>query len=116
MKNILKSILFIAFTGVLLSSACKEASGHSTDNPVVLGEDYELAVIKDMAGDDGCGFLVSIAKVNQEQLFVPVELDDEFKVDGLRVRVKYHTSRIKQEGCLQAQPIVIDDIVKIERK
>ena len=47
------------------------------------------------------------------QLYTPIEMDKQFKEDGLKVKIKFHTSRIQQEGCFDAQPIVIEEIEKI---
>jgi len=113
MSRIFRSIVFVAFSGVLLSSACKEQCGFSKDKIDAIGTNFELATIEDHKGEDGCGFLIAIDRGDQKQLFIPVEMDAEFEIDGLSVKIKFHTSRIKQDGCFDAQPIVIDAIEKI---
>ena len=113
MSKVLKSIVFIAFSGFLLSSACKEQCGFSKSQIDAIGTNFELATIVDHKGKDGCGFLVVIDRGDQKQLFIPVEMDAEFEKDGLSVKIKFHLSRIKQDGCFDAQPIVIDAIEKI---
>ena len=113
MSRILKSIVFIAFSGVLLSSACKEQCGFSKSHIDAIGTNFELATIEDHKGEDGCGFLVAIDRGDEKQIFIPVEMDAEFEKAGLSVKIKFHTSRIKQNGCFDAQPIVIDIIEKI---
>jgi len=114
MSRVFRSIVLIAFTGILLSSACREQCGFSKHSVTKIGTNFELATIEDHKGEDGCGFLVAIDRGDQKQLFIPVEMDAEFEIDGLSVKIKFHTSRIKQDGCFDAQPIVIDAIAKIE--
>ena len=113
MYGVLKSIVFLFLSGVLMSSACKEQSGFSTESVVPIGTNFELATIEDHKGEDGCGFVVAIDRGDRKQLFIPVEMNAEFEVDGLRVKIKFHLSRVKQDGCFDAQPIVIDAIERI---
>ena len=113
MSRILRSIVFIVFSGFLLSSACKEQCGFSKGESDAAGTNFELATIEDHKGEEGCGFLVAIDRGDQKQLYLPVEMDGDFEIDGLKVKIKFHLSRIKQVGCFDAQPIVIDAIEKI---
>ena len=113
MRNILKFLMLVAFSSALLSSACKEMAGHSTDDIIEVGEGFEVATIVYKKGVDGCQFLVTVGKGKDLQLYTPIEMDKQFKEDGLKVKIKFHTSRIQQEGCFDAQPIVIEEIEKI---
>ena len=69
------------------------------------------AIVLDKSSQEGCGFVLQ--KTNKDgtiQLLEPLTLDDNFKVDGLSVEVRYTLSRRQSLCSLSSVPITIDEI------
>jgi hypothetical protein len=109
MNKILKKIAFVVLAGILLSSSCREIDG----TEVVVNDNSEFiqGTITEKHSEGDCGFLIATAvDGDRTQYYFPVELGNEFKVEGMKVEMKFHTSRIQQTTCLNAQPIIIDEM------
>jgi hypothetical protein len=68
-----------------------------------------IATISDARAKDGCAWVLVIQNENGPQYLEPVELADAFKVNGKKVILTYHNSRIASH-CDNSTPIVIDII------
>lgn len=69
------------------------------------------AIVLDKSSKEGCDFLLQ--KTNDDgstQLLEPLTLEDKFKVDGLKVEVRYTLSRRQSLCSLSSIPITIDEI------
>ena len=60
--------------------------------------------------DEGCDVLLEIQENDKKVLLLPIELADQFKVEGLELLITFHSSRIMQSTCQIGRPIVIDQI------
>lgn len=99
-------------TVVLSSSSCEEAAQSDT-TPVeeeLSGETGISAIVTSEYADEGCTFLLQIEEEREKVLLMPIELDEEFKKDGLKVSIQFHFSRVMQSECQKGRPIVIDSI------
>lgn len=78
-----------------------------TDN-----QDHAIfGVVRDFTKTQGCGFLLEIEDENGKRLLEPLELADEFKVDGLDVLLQFTPSK-RASTCTQAMPVTLDFIEK----
>lgn len=103
-------------TILLLASACKEVAGViADDSPAVetkIEEGYLKAFATNQYGDEGCGWVLYSEEVG---LLMPIDLEEKYKQEGLEMLVKYRPSRVQQETCFNAKPILIDEILLIEK-
>ena len=111
MKKALKFILIVVVTGTILSASCKEVGDQTPDETVATSEGFIDATITGKYSGEGCGFIVAVEDGKETLLYDPIVLDEAYKKEGLKVKIKFHTSRIKQETCLIATPIIIDEIM-----
>lgn len=68
--------------------------------------------ITDDYANDGCAILIDTPKSG---MFMPLELNDKFKIDGLKVRIIYQLARNPgTSDCSKGQPILLEKIQAIE--
>lgn len=60
----------------------------------------------------GCGYLISIEEGNIPELINPVNLPDEFKVNGIEVRFRYQHAE-DNGACDMARPVILEKIKKL---
>jgi hypothetical protein len=113
MKNLL--IIALAF-GVFACGSTKESTTDqikSETKPVeTVTEQVDLittGIVKDMRKTDGCDFVIAVTIDGNETLLEPLELDEQFKVDGKTVKLIYAPSR-RQSKCKGTMPIMIEKI------
>lgn len=113
MKNII--VVFLSLVFVSACGSSKEvAKEESTNSGLMVKKDYHsegytwVVVTKEHSEDD-CGFLLKNKDSEELQLFIPIEWKGPTEAEGEEFWIKYNTSRIKQEGCFNATPIVITD-------
>ncbi|HQV37840.1 MAG: hypothetical protein IPO60_04165 [Flavobacteriales bacterium] len=70
-----------------------------------------IGVIHQATTKDGCPWTIQIKEV--EYLLDPTDLEEEFMVDGLRVRFDYLPLRMKNR-CKEANPIRVLSMVKMK--
>lgn len=108
----LNNIIIAGFAFVLgvmtMSSSCEE----DAEKVAEMNGGIKATVTTDYV-NDGCEVLLEAKVDGEDKLFMPIELADEFKVDGKIVMMKYTVSRIQQTDCLKGQPIVIDEIIAV---
>jgi hypothetical protein len=95
---------------VLSSSSCQQVVESNPEKEEVSETTGTLAVVTTEFSDEGCPFLLEIEENGKKVLLMPIELDEEFKKDGLRVSIEFHFSRIMQSECQKGRPIVLDSI------
>jgi hypothetical protein len=93
-----------------VSTATNEATNEMKSNAERLSEaGFEEMTVIDMKQEDGCGFILK--STTNKQIYNPIEwIEEEIKVNGNVVWVKYRTSKITQTTCLKSTPIIIDEI------
>jgi hypothetical protein len=115
-----KIILFITVAASFLFS-CGSGKEASTADPLtpeaddVAIEEPDIAifgVVRDFSKTEGCGFLIEINDETGSRLIEPLELGDEFKVDGLDVLLKFTPSRRSSTCSKASMPVTLDFIEK----
>lgn len=62
---------------------------------------------------DGCKALLLTRNEPSERTLMPVTLDADLQIEGLRVAVKFRYVRIMQGECKMGQPIAIESIRRL---
>lgn len=118
MQRFLKTLSFISCTILLLSASCRNVTDENNVETSGSNENgFIEAVVTQSFSEEGCEYLIAPTQngelMNDENgnviLYMPIELDEAFRKNG-PVEIKFHLSRIKQEGCFHAKPIIIDEI------
>ncbi|MCH2225706.1 MAG: hypothetical protein MK066_13120 [Crocinitomicaceae bacterium] len=118
MKKFITTTVGLMVALLLVSASCKNS--RNADVPDTSNSSAMLTVSENMVRatvtteyvKEGCEVLLKISVDGEEQLFMPISLEDEFKVDGLNVMVEYTLSRIMQKECLKGAPISVTKIMK----
>jgi hypothetical protein len=113
MSRVLLAGIVLAGSVFLMSASCKEVSDTVVDEPItnVPGDNVNGVVTLQFA-EEGCAVLIEAKVDGKKEYFIPVDLLDEFKVEGMKIVMTYHASRINQGSCLKGHPIIIDSIEK----
>ncbi len=110
MKNLtilkIASLIFLTTTAII---ACTKSDGQ---NAVVISD----AIIYNTGSIavDGCGWTLKAA--TNDSTYSPINLDDQYKVNNLKVKVRFHSMKTKLTcglGATQLREITIDNIVRI---
>lgn len=73
-------------------------------------EDEYVGIITNEFEKDGCPWLIVYNDGVEDKYLIPVQLDDAFKKNGLKVEFEFHYSRIAQGDCQMGQPAVLEEI------
>jgi hypothetical protein len=108
-KSTLFKIVSMVTLVVITNVACTKSDG---ENAVVISEAiiYNTGAI----AADGCGWTLKAAA--NDSTYSPKNLDDQYKVNNLKVKVRFHPMRTKLTcglGATQLREITIDNIVRI---
>jgi hypothetical protein len=108
-KSTIFKIATVFTTAIITVVACTKSD---SQNAVVISE----AIIYNTGSiaADGCGWTLK-ATVN-DSTYSPQNLDDQYKVNNLKVKVRFHPMRTKLTcglGAVQLREITIDNIVRI---
>ncbi len=99
--------LFLAFSALfLMSNSCEDDAVE-----VAKLNGGVKATVTTAYSNEGCPYLMEVDGESGKELLMPINLDNQFKVNGTVVLMKYTVSRIQQTDCLKGMPIVIDEIV-----
>lgn len=101
--QIVYSLIVLIFT----SCATNNRVG-STDQLDDIPADAVLGTVTTQYADKGCNLLIQLKE--DSSFLRPIELDQNYQVDGMEIWIKYHVSRASNAGCDIAIPIVIDTI------
>lgn len=121
MKKFITTALGLITALLLVSVSCKNAGitdvSDAPDVPtppstLTVGENMIKATVTTEYMKEGCEVLLKMTIDGNEQLFMPISLEDEFKVNGLEVMVEYTLSRIMQKDCLKGPPVNVTKIMK----
>lgn len=107
-STLLKKFSIITLV-VITAIACSKSNG---ENSVLITE----AIIYNTGpvAADGCGWTLK-ATVNNST-YSPINLDDQYKVNNLKVKVRFHPMKTKLTcglGAAQLREITIDNIIRI---
>ena len=110
----MKKILMIIFlAGIVACGETKEIVEESVNETTVevTEEAVDEAMLEGLVkADTDCGFIIQVKIDDKIVKLEPLELADEFKEDGLAVKLIYTASR-RPSKCL-GMPIVIEKIIK----
>jgi len=67
-------------------------------------------VVTQEASPQGAYWLLRYEDAEGRHLLLPIDLADEYKVDGLKVVFKYHLSRVQQRPDQAGQPCVVEEM------
>ena len=98
--------------GVLLfgASSCEDQAKNDSSHEISTIENGFNAIVTTRFADDGCEVLLEIEENGEKVLLLPIQLDDQYKVNGLEVIISFHSSRVMQSNCQIGRPIVIEKI------
>lgn len=108
----------LALFAFLLVAACAQhkelpvEAEKKEGNPSTLVSDKNgtIGVIQQATTKEGCPYTIRIKELSY--LLDPINLSDEFKVDGLRVRFDYRPLR-RANRCKEANPVEVVSMVKM---
>ena len=61
--------------------------------------------------DTGCPLYIDAVAAEQEVKLYPVNLEDKFKNEGMKLKFKYQPSKIQQpDSCPDAMPVTLSDV------
>jgi hypothetical protein len=109
-----KHLILVLSLGLLISCASTKANqleenGLNTSEPMGVE-----GIITNNYREQGCAFLFEFTDPEgNERLVRPLQLDEEFKKDGLKVRIDFRMSRASNDGCDLAHPVIVESIEKI---
>lgn len=109
-------LVLAGLIGLFLFGACAQSkeTSNAENSGVMIKKDWHeegftwVQVTKEYSEGD-CGYLLKNKDNEELELFIPVEWKGGREVDGEEFWIKYTPSRIRQETCLNAQPIVITE-------
>jgi len=115
MRNATFLILLVA---IFAFSSCKsnldetKISSTPDEKSMDQANGFTEALVSLKYVEQGCNVVLVMTIDNIETLYRPLSLEDDYKVDGLKVKVNYTLSRAPQGDCLIANPVVINKIEK----
>lgn len=108
-------LFFVLSFGLLIS--CASSRNHALEEGNLSRPDFKLGfegVITNDYRDQGCAFLFEFEDdQGVKQIVRPMELTEEFKVDGLKVQLSFRMSRAMNGLCDLAHPVIVESIEKI---
>lgn len=105
-----KTIIGFGILFVLLSASCGETKAVQTEEKEKEEITGVIATVTTDYASEGCAALLEIEEDGEMVLLWPIELEDRFKVDGKKVQIVFHSSRIAQTDCQKGRPVVIETI------
>lgn len=106
--------IFCACLVLLSSASCEDVAVSEPSNEVKVEEVGTRALVTTEYADEGCNVLLEIEEEGQKVLLMPIELEDQFKVNGTEVLIEFHSSRIMQSECQKGRPIVIETVKLVD--
>ena len=93
----------------LLQLGCT-ASKPTTKLKPELEEGEYIGTVTNQFEQQGCEWLIQFNDGVEDKYLIPVQLEEEFKKNGLKVVFSFHYSRISQGDCQMGQPAVLEEI------
>lgn len=110
MSKVISTGFILVISVLLMSASCRNSNGGEAETVESTIEGGVDGVVTMKYSGSGCALLISVDKDGNEVFYIPVELDEKFKSEGMKVSMTFHVSRINQGSCLVGTPIVIDKI------
>jgi hypothetical protein len=104
-------MIFISALFFLLAMGC--ASNKPSVKPEAeLKEGKYVGVVTNEFVLKGCSWLIKYNDGTDYKYLIPVQLEEQFKKNGLEIELSFHLSRISQGKCQIGQPAVLESIEK----
>ena len=114
MKAILKIVVTCFGLIAVSASSCDEQIEKPSRMETAQIERDTHATVTTKFVDDGCEVLLEIIENGKNVMLMPINIEDQYKVDGLKVIIQFHSSRIMQATCQIGRPIVIEKIYLVD--
>ena len=95
---------------LFVASSCEDQVKTETKDEISDLESETRAIVTTKFLEDGCEILLEIQENGEKAMLLPVDLEDEYKVDGIELLITFHFSRIMQSECQIGRPIVIENV------
>lgn len=107
-----QTLLVLCLGGLLSCATVKN------DTAITQVQEEEFPFVEGVITNDyreqGCDFLFEFTDREGHKMLVrPIELDEKYQKDGLKVRMRFRMSRIQNGGCDLAHPVIIEEIERI---
>lgn len=102
--------IFAALSVALMSASCKETRSPEVGESISSIAGGVDGVVTLKYAKDGCDVLIAVSENGSDKFYIPVELDERYKLEGKKISFTFHSSRINQGNCLMGSPIIIDSI------
>lgn len=96
-------------------SACSEINDSRSTDEIQTDETGIVAIVNLQFQDDGCEVLLEIEENGNKVLLMPIQIEDEFKIQGEELEIVFHASRIMQSKCQIGRPIVLESIKFVDK-
>ncbi|MFK7786379.1 MAG: hypothetical protein AB8B56_14765 [Crocinitomicaceae bacterium] len=110
----MRLFILLITLAVLSSSSCEDTMQTNTSKEETQEASGTPAIVTTKFADEGCAVLLEMEEEGQKVLLMPIELEEKFKKDGLKVSIEFTFSRIMQSECQKGRPIVIQSIKFVE--
>lgn len=110
MKSVLR--IFLCCFGAILfvTFSCEDQSKVDSNKGNSSQNEGTLAIVTTKFLEDGCEVLLEIQENGKKVMLLPIDLEDQYKVDGIQLLITFHASRIMQSICQIGRPIVIEKV------
>ncbi len=108
--NWTKAVIGSGLLFMLLSASCGETKEVQTEEKEKVEITGVIATVTTDYASEGCAVLLEIKEDEEMVLLWPIELEERYKVDGKKVQIVFHSSRIVQTDCQKGRPVVIETI------
>ena len=86
------------------------ASKPTTKLQPELEEGKYIGLVTNQFEQQGCEWLIQFNDGVEDKYLIPIQLEQDFKKNGLKVVFSFHYSRISQGNCQMGQPAVLEEI------
>lgn len=94
---------------LLLLLGCRVSKPTTKLKPELEEGEY-IGTVTNQFEQQGCEWLIQFNDGVEDKYLIPIQLEQDFKKNGLKVVFSFHYSRISQGNCQMGQPAVLEDI------
>ena len=93
----------------LLLLGCKARKPTTKLEPELEKGKY-IGTVTNQFEQQGCEWLIQFNDGVEDKYLIPIQLEHDFKKNGMKVVFSFHYSRISQGNCQMGQPAVLEEI------
>jgi len=88
-----------------------------TSEKVVINTEKHLRVVGTVVlGDEPCGVTINAVDKDQQFVIMPLNLDDKFKIDGMKLRFNYiEVERPKSNKCKSVKAVMLEEVTRLRQ-